>query len=133
MGGSGESGTLGGEAVGKSPGGIIARKQRARYNAANGGIQEKSSSCPREGFASRPCARGGESRLGLPGHAQACAARQRRAEAGAREREEIHPGADRRRLQSARLVSRRASADAGDRRDREKAGARVRALPSSDG
>src|SRR3989449_9911408 len=34
MGGSGESGTVGGEAVGKSPGGIIARKRRARYNAA---------------------------------------------------------------------------------------------------
>src|SRR5467141_2122458 len=34
MGGSGGSGTVGGEAVGKSPGGIIARKQRARYNAA---------------------------------------------------------------------------------------------------
>src|SRR2546428_4644864 len=34
MGGSGESGAVGGEAVGKSPGGIIARKRRARYNAA---------------------------------------------------------------------------------------------------
>src|SRR5437899_13010885 len=34
MGGSGESGRVGGEAVGNSPLGIIARKQRARYNAA---------------------------------------------------------------------------------------------------
>src|SRR5439155_1054188 len=99
----------------------------------NGGMHEKSSSCPRDGTASRSCDRGGESRLGLSGHAQARAPRQRRAEADAREREEIHAGADRRRLQSARLVSRRASADAGDRRRREKAGARVRALPSSDG
>src|SRR6267143_4550082 len=34
MGGSGESGTAGAKRLGKSPSGIIARKQRARYNAA---------------------------------------------------------------------------------------------------
>src|SRR5207248_251079 len=81
-------------------------------------------SCSGDGFASRACDRGGESRLGLPAHAQARARGRGRAEAGARERKAIHAGADRRRLQSTRLVSRRASADAGDRRNRQKAGPR---------
>jgi len=71
--------------------------------------------------------------LGLSDHTEARAEGQSRPQADAGQQQAIHAGANRRRIQSSGLVSRRASADAADRRSWRQAGSpRLRTLPPAD-